>query len=64
MHIGFSDGRHFEFLRKAGKHAPEVGTIMNVAFDGTKESHRRLSESDIAKLQAMGYIGGGSPAPQ
>ncbi|HTY46234.1 MAG TPA: FAD-binding oxidoreductase [Methanomassiliicoccales archaeon] len=41
LHIGFSDGAHFEFLRKAGKHAPEVGTIMNVAFDGSKENVER-----------------------
>lgn len=41
LHIGFSDGKHFEFLRKAGKHAPEVGTILNIAFDGTKEDVER-----------------------
>ncbi|HVO77758.1 MAG TPA: FAD-binding oxidoreductase, partial [Methanomassiliicoccales archaeon] len=49
LHIGFSDGKHFEFLRKAGKHAPEVGTILNVAFDGTKEDVER----EIAFVDAI-----------
>lgn len=41
LHIAFSDGKHLEYLRKAGKHAPEVGMILNVAFDGTKEDVER-----------------------
>ena len=52
LHIGFSDGRHFEFLRRAGKHAPEVGTILNIAFDGTKEEVDRqeaFTDALIAK---------------
>ncbi len=41
LHIAFSDGRHFEYLRKSGRHAPEVGTILNVTFEGAKEEVAR-----------------------
>jgi glycolate oxidase len=38
LHIGFSDGKHFELLKKAGKHAPEVGAMLNIALEGAKET--------------------------
>jgi glycolate oxidase len=41
LHIAFSDGKHFEYLRKSGRHAPEVGTILNVTFEGAKEEVAR-----------------------
>ena len=37
LHIGFSDGAHFEMLRKAGKHAPEVGSLLNLMLEGDEE---------------------------
>jgi len=52
LHIGFSDGKHFEYLRKAGKHAPEVGTILNVAFEGDKadvEREEAIVDAIVAK---------------
>ena len=61
LHIGFSDGSHFEFLRKAGKHAPEVGTILNIAFEGSKENVER----DEATVDAiMATHGGKKMAPE
>jgi glycolate oxidase len=61
LHIGFSDGRHFEYLRKAGKHAPEVGTILNIAFDGSREDVER----DEAAVDAiMAKHGGKKMAPE
>jgi glycolate oxidase len=59
LHIGFSDGRHFDFLRKAGKHVPEVGTILNVAFEGSKENVER----DEAAVDAMMAKHGGKKMP-
>ncbi|MFA5312985.1 MAG: FAD-binding oxidoreductase [Methanomassiliicoccales archaeon] len=37
LHVGFSDGKHFEMLRKIGHHAPEVGAMINVELEGAKE---------------------------
>ncbi|QLH74153.1 MAG: FAD-binding oxidoreductase [Methanomassiliicoccales archaeon] len=37
LHIGFSDGKHFEMLRKIGRHAPEVGAMVNIELEGAKE---------------------------
>jgi glycolate oxidase len=61
LHIAFSDGKHFEYLRKAGIHAPEVGTIVNIAFDGSKENVER----DEASVDAMmAKFGGKKMAPE
>ena len=61
LHIGFSDGRHFDFLRKAGKHVPEVGTILNIAFEGSKENVER----DEAAVDAiMAKHGGKKMTPE
>ncbi len=38
LHISFSDGNHFELLKKAGKHVTEVATAMNVVLEGDKET--------------------------
>jgi len=38
LHIGFSDGQHFALLRKIGKHAPEVGSLINIELEGAKET--------------------------
>jgi glycolate oxidase len=38
LHIAFSDGNHFALLKKAGKHAPDVGTLVNVMLEGAKET--------------------------
>ncbi|HDP96647.1 MAG TPA: FAD-binding oxidoreductase [Euryarchaeota archaeon] len=35
-HIGFLDDNYFRFLRAMGRHAPEVGGMLNIAFDGLK----------------------------
>jgi glycolate oxidase len=37
LHISFGDGRHYEFLRKAGKHAPEVGSMLSFMLEGDAE---------------------------
>ncbi|MBN1110160.1 MAG: FAD-binding oxidoreductase [Methanomassiliicoccales archaeon] len=37
LHIGFSDPKHFELLKKAGKHAIEDGAVVNVQLEGDKE---------------------------
>ncbi|MCE5296285.1 MAG: FAD-binding oxidoreductase [Euryarchaeota archaeon] len=37
LHVGFSDGNHFEMLRKIGKHAPDVGSLCNIMLEGAKE---------------------------
>jgi len=61
LHLAFSDGAHFEFLRKAGKHAPEVGTILNVAFEGDKadvEREEAIVDAIVAKY------GGKKMAPE
>lgn len=36
LHISFGDGRHYELLRKAGKHAPEVGGMLSFMLEGDK----------------------------
>lgn len=36
LHISFGDGRHYELLRKAGKHAPEVGSMLSFMLEGDK----------------------------
>ncbi|MEM0449535.1 MAG: FAD-binding oxidoreductase [Methanomassiliicoccales archaeon] len=59
LHIAFSDGKHFDYLRKAGKHAPEVGTILNIAFEGSKENVER----DEAAVDAMISKHGGRKMP-
>jgi len=38
MHIMFSDKLHFDYLRAAGKHAPEVGCMITCALTGSKAS--------------------------
>jgi glycolate oxidase len=38
LHIGFADGKHFEFVRAAGVEAPEVGGMLNVALEGDKKA--------------------------
>lgn len=55
LHISFSDGKHFEYLRKSGRHAPEVGTILNVTFEGAKEEVAR----EEAIVDAIVTRGGG-----
>jgi glycolate oxidase len=37
MHIMFGDRLHFEYLRAAGKHAPDVGCMVTCALTGAKE---------------------------
>jgi glycolate oxidase len=37
LHVGFSDGKHFELLRRVGHHAPEVGGMLNIMLEGAKE---------------------------
>ncbi|TFG56781.1 MAG: FAD-binding oxidoreductase [Methanomassiliicoccus sp.] len=37
LHMGFSDGNHFDLLKKAGKHALEVGAVLNIQLEGDKE---------------------------
>jgi glycolate oxidase len=37
MHIMFGDRAHFDYLRAAGKHAPEVGCMVTCALTGAKE---------------------------
>jgi glycolate oxidase len=34
LHIQFYDGAHFEMLRKAGKHAPEVTSLITLELEG------------------------------
>ncbi|MFP4170127.1 MAG: FAD-binding oxidoreductase [Methanomassiliicoccales archaeon] len=36
LHILFYDGAHFEMLRKAGKDAPEVGSMLFLMLEGAK----------------------------
>jgi glycolate oxidase len=35
LHIGFADGKHFEFLRELGRDAPDVGAGLNIALEGS-----------------------------
>ena len=52
LHIGFSDGKHFEMLRKAGKHAPEVGSMLNIMLEGDKtivEYEEKVIDEIMAK---------------
>ncbi|OPY31749.1 MAG: glycolate oxidase subunit GlcD [Methanomassiliicoccales archaeon PtaU1.Bin124] len=37
LNISFADGKHFEMLRKIGKHAPEVGAMITITLEGAKE---------------------------
>lgn len=34
LHIQFYDGAHFEILRKAGKHAPDVAALLTIQLEG------------------------------
>ena len=38
MHIMFGDRLHFDYLRAAGKHAPDVGCMITIALTGSKAS--------------------------
>ena len=38
MHIMFSDGLHFEYLKAIGKDAPDVGCMITCMLTGSKES--------------------------
>ncbi|MEM2943808.1 MAG: FAD-binding oxidoreductase [Methanomassiliicoccales archaeon] len=37
LHISFGDRKHYELLRKAGKHAPEVGSMLSFTLEGDSE---------------------------
>jgi glycolate oxidase len=60
LHIGFSDGAHFEYLRKAGKHAPEVGTLLNITLEGDKTAVER----EEAIIDAIMTKNGGKKASE
>lgn len=44
MHISFGDGRHYDLLRKAGKHAPEVGSMLSLLLEGDRVSVQHEEE--------------------
>jgi len=44
MHISFGDGRHYDLLRKAGKHAPEVGSMLSFLLEGDRVSVQHEEE--------------------
>jgi glycolate oxidase len=56
LHIGFSDGKHFELLRKAGKEdAPQIGGILNIMLEGDKitvEHEEKVIEEIMIKAGA------------
>ncbi len=52
LHIAWSDGNHFGFLRKLGQHAPEVGTMFLVTLEGDKtmvDYEEKLVDDIVAK---------------
>ena len=36
LHMQFYDGKHFEMLRKAGRHVPELSSLLTVQLEGDK----------------------------
>jgi glycolate oxidase len=55
MHIMFGDRLHFDYLRAAGKHAPDVGCMITLALTGSKASVD-LEEKTLDEI--MGSTGG------
>ncbi len=44
LHISFGDDRHYALLRKAGKHAPEVGSMLSLTLEGDKATVQHEEE--------------------
>jgi glycolate oxidase len=52
LHIAWSDGNHFKFLRKIGHHAPEVGCLWLVTLEGDKtmvDYEEKIVDDIVAK---------------
>lgn len=60
MHIMFGDRLHFEYLRKIGKHAPDVGCMVTCALTGSK-AMVDLEEKMLDEIMASA---GGSKMPK
>jgi len=59
-HISFQDGEHFNLLRKIGKHAPEIGALVNFVFNG----HKEIINAEIKITKEIMKKFNGKPAPK